>query len=116
MIRISRVPTILGATALLTLSLVMPATANDEPSGSTVGFRNTRSLSDGSSASNVGSASDVSSANVPLPRSRPASVRKRVANEWPVARPTPRQIAWFFGPYRPVVASHWPVLMLGIGF
>jgi len=98
MTRTTRAMTTLGAAALLALSLAMPASADDEPSGSAV------------------SASDVSSANVPLPRSRPAVVRKRVASEWPTARPAPRQVAWFFGPYRPVVASHWPVLMLGVGF
>jgi hypothetical protein len=98
MIRISRATTILSAAALLILNLAIPASADDEPSGSAV---------------NV---SDVSSANIPLPRSRPAFVRKRVASEWPTARPAPRQVAWFFGPYRPVVAAHWPVLMLGVGF
>jgi len=90
----------------LALSLAMPASANDEPTGSAVSVR---SLSDGSGIS------DASSANVPLPRARPAA-RKRAASEWPVARPAPRQIAWFFGPYRPVIASHWPVLMLGVGY
>jgi len=95
MTRTNRTITILGAAALVAFTLSTPASANDEPSGSTV------------------SISDLSSANVPLPRSRPASVRKRAASDW---RAASRQIAWFFPPYRPFGTAHWPVLMLGIGY
>ena len=96
MTQTTRAMTILSAAALLTLSLAMPASANDDPADSALRI------------------SDVSSANVPLPRARPAGVRKRIASAWPAHRAAPpRQI---FGPYRPMVVAHWPVLMLGVGY
>ena len=97
MTRSNRAATILGATALLALSLTAPAAATE-----------TRSLSPALT-------SEVSSAGIPVPRARPAYLRKRIG-AWPIVRPTSQQIASIWAPYRRVVVAHWPVLMLGIGF
>ncbi|MFL5101464.1 MAG: hypothetical protein ACJ8E5_12760 [Xanthobacteraceae bacterium] len=86
-----------SAAALLAVSLSVPAQA------------------DNSTSPSAAAVTDVSSANVPTPRARPAAVRKRVASTASVYRAQPRQDASLVSrPYR--MAAHWPVLFIGVGW
>jgi hypothetical protein len=111
MIGLRSLNVLIAAAAFAALSFSMPTLANDDPSPSATGI------------------SEVSSADVPLPTSRPAVIRKRIALRAPVRRALPRQAYRVVAPHQRVVApyqrvvapyprvvAHAPMLMLGVGF
>jgi hypothetical protein len=104
MIRLRSLNVLVAAVALAALSFSMPASANDDASLSATAM------------------SEVSSADVVLPRARPAPARQRVAFRAAPRRVVPRQAYQAPVPYQGVVApyrrvvAHVPMLMLGIGF
>jgi hypothetical protein len=85
-----------SAAAVLALGLSVPAQADDN-----------------GGSPNAAAMTEVSSAEIPAPRVRPAVVRKRVAAAAPVYRPLPRQDL-VSRPYR--IAAHWPILFIGVGW
>ena len=100
--------TVAAATALLALSLSLPASAQQSTSAS-------QPAAEAPEAANA--------AEIPTPRVRPV-LRKRVAKSVSVRRYAARPY-WFMRPpvqrvvYRPVqqvVAAHWPMLFVGVGF
>jgi hypothetical protein len=81
-----------SAVALLAVSLAAPAQAESDTSQNAAGI------------------TEVSSADVPTPRARPA-VRKRVVSTAPVYRPVePYRVA------RPYVGPRYTMLILGVGY
>ena len=86
---------VLASAALFAVSLTVPAQADDSTSQEAAGI------------------TDVSSADVPTPRVRPAVVRKRVAAPAPVYRqPEAYRVS---RPYERV-ASRYTMLILGVGY
>jgi hypothetical protein len=100
--------TVAAATALVALSLSLPASAQQSAPASQP----------------ASEALQANAADVPTPRVRPPA-RKRVAKPVSVRRYVARPY-WFMRPpvqrvvYRPpvqqVVAAHWPMLFVGVGF
>jgi hypothetical protein len=85
-----------SAAAVLAVGLSVPAQAEDN-----------------GGSPNAAAMTEVSSAEIPTPRVRPAVVRKRAASPAPVYRPAePYRVA---RPYAPV-GARYTMLILGVGY
>src|SRR5262245_26004273 len=91
--------TLACAGALLATSLVLPA------------------LAETGAAQSATEASAADRTDVPIPKARPAPIRKRIASAAPVRRvsPPPAPYWYYYRPYERV-AVHWPILFIGVGF